>query len=201
MPDGSYRRRVTGDELTRIVTDVLAEKPPYEVGRERVRSRIVRRIQEQAERRSGPRPASWRRAMERARPVSACVDELWPKVRPEELVHADWPDTPAHDGLHWKTRPLVAWAAGRPFVWLDDEITPTDAAWVAAHHPAPALLHRVDTGTASRTRTSRRWTAGSDSRALLPRRFHGAAHDEGRPSSARSERPVFRHRVVRLCHG
>ncbi|MFF8972454.1 HelD family protein [Streptomyces sp. NPDC014995] len=87
VPDGSYRRRVTGDELTRIVTDVLAEEPPYEVGRERVRSRIVRRIQEQAERRSGPRPASWRRAMERARPVSACVDELWPKVRPEELVH------------------------------------------------------------------------------------------------------------------
>lgn len=50
-------------------------------------------------------------------------------------------------GLHWKTRALVAWAAGRPFVWIDDEITEADRAWVGAHHPAPALLHRVDART------------------------------------------------------
>ncbi|MFJ9076234.1 HAD domain-containing protein [Streptomyces sp. NPDC102278] len=50
-------------------------------------------------------------------------------------------------GLHWKTRALVGWAAGRPFLWVDDEITPADRAWVAAHHPAPALLHRVDPRT------------------------------------------------------
>ncbi|MFI6037807.1 HelD family protein [Streptomyces sp. NPDC051315] len=87
VPDGSYRWRVTGDELARIVTDVLAEEPPYEVGRERVRSRIVRRIQEQAERRGGPPPASWLRRLERARPVSACVERVWPKARPEEVVH------------------------------------------------------------------------------------------------------------------
>ncbi|ANS66158.1 hypothetical protein SLINC_3934 [Streptomyces lincolnensis] len=47
-------------------------------------------------------------------------------------------------GLHWKTRPLLARAADRPFVWVDDEITAADRAWVASHHPAPALLHRVD---------------------------------------------------------
>lgn len=47
-------------------------------------------------------------------------------------------------GLHWKTRALRDWAAGRPFAWLDDEITEADRAWVRAHHPAPALLHRVD---------------------------------------------------------
>ncbi|MGW6708594.1 hypothetical protein ACWGDE_27395 [Streptomyces sp. NPDC054956] len=47
-------------------------------------------------------------------------------------------------GLHWKTRALVAWAAGRPFVWVDDEVTDADRAWVAAHHPGPALLQRVD---------------------------------------------------------
>ncbi|MEV6182324.1 AAA family ATPase [Streptomyces sp. NPDC052015] len=88
VPDGSYRWRVRGDDLARIVTDVLAEEPPYEVGRERVRSRIVRRIQEQAERRSGPRPASWVRRIERARPVSACVDAVWPKARPEEVLAA-----------------------------------------------------------------------------------------------------------------
>lgn len=61
------------------------------------------------------------------------------------LPVVDWPDEEGPAGpLHWKTRPLVAWAAGRPFVWLDDEITGTDRAWAAAHHPAPALLHPVD---------------------------------------------------------
>ncbi|WP_329501008.1 HAD domain-containing protein [Kitasatospora herbaricolor] len=47
-------------------------------------------------------------------------------------------------GLHWKTRALVGRAGGRPFAWVDDEITAADRAWVAAHHAGPALLHRVD---------------------------------------------------------
>ncbi|MGW4158001.1 hypothetical protein [Streptomyces sp. NPDC004788] len=42
---------------------------------------------------------------------------------------------------------LSAWAGGRPYVWLDDEITAPDRAWTGAHHPAPALLHRVDPRT------------------------------------------------------
>lgn len=88
VPEGSYRWRVPGGTLTEIVAGVLAEAPPYETGRERVRSRIVRRLQEQAERRSGPRPASWTRRIERARAVSACVEAVWPKLRPEEVVAA-----------------------------------------------------------------------------------------------------------------
>lgn len=59
------------------------------------------------------------------------------------VTWTDAADDPPY-GLHWKTQDLVGWAAGRRFVWLDDEIRPTDQAWVAAHHPAPALLHRVD---------------------------------------------------------
>lgn len=47
-------------------------------------------------------------------------------------------------GVHWKTLPLTRWAAGRPFVWLDDETTDADRRWVAAHYSQPALLHRVD---------------------------------------------------------
>jgi hypothetical protein len=39
---------------------------------------------------------------------------------------------------------LTWWAADRPFVWLDDEITDTDQHWVAANHPKPRLLHHVD---------------------------------------------------------
>lgn len=59
---------------------------------------------------------------------------------------SDTDEQDERDGLHWKTRALVAWAAGRSFVWVDDEIRDTDRAWVAAHHPGHALLHRVDAG-------------------------------------------------------
>ncbi|WP_326563255.1 HAD domain-containing protein [Micromonospora sp. NBC_01796] len=62
------------------------------------------------------------------------------------LPVVDWPDDdqdPGH-GLHWKTVFLTRWAAGRSFVWLDDETTDTDQRWVVAHHPTRALLHRVD---------------------------------------------------------
>jgi hypothetical protein len=61
-------------------------------------------------------------------------------------------DVPEHDdgdergGLHWKTPLLVDWAAGRPFAWVDDEITGADRDWVHVHHPERALLHRVDPG-------------------------------------------------------
>jgi len=47
----------------------------------------------------------------------------------------------------WKTPEIVAWAAGRPFAWIDDEITRADRTWVGRHHPGPALLHRVDADT------------------------------------------------------
>ncbi|MER5227556.1 HAD domain-containing protein [Streptomyces flaveus] len=64
-----------------------------------------------------------------------------------ELPVADLPDAPEEDEagvLHWKTRALVQAAAGRPFIWVDDEITDLDRAWVSTHHPGQALLHRVD---------------------------------------------------------
>ncbi|SNT56121.1 hypothetical protein SAMN05443665_104484 [Actinomadura meyerae] len=68
-----------------------------------------------------------------------------PRLGLPQLAMVTWPDTPdERAGLHWKTRTLVDWAAGRPFIWLDDEITDADRTWVAAHHPGPALLHRVD---------------------------------------------------------
>ncbi|MFJ5274016.1 hypothetical protein [Streptomyces sp. NPDC088358] len=48
------------------------------------------------------------------------------------------------DGVHWKTERIVTYAAGRPFAWVDDEQSPADDTYVAAHHPSPALLHHVD---------------------------------------------------------
>ena len=38
----------------------------------------------------------------------------------------------------------MGWAAGRPFAWVDDEITDADREWVAGNHRGPALLRGVD---------------------------------------------------------
>jgi hypothetical protein len=64
-----------------------------------------------------------------------------------ELPVADLPDAPEEDDfsvVHWKTRALVTTAAGRPFIWVDDEIGELDRSWVTTRHRGPALLHRVD---------------------------------------------------------
>ena len=55
-----------------------------------------------------------------------------------------WDDDFVDERLCWKTHALVAQAAGRPFVWLDDEPTAADEEYVAAHHPGPSLLYRTD---------------------------------------------------------
>ncbi|GLP65520.1 hypothetical protein TUSST3_21400 [Streptomyces sp. TUS-ST3] len=62
------------------------------------------------------------------------------------LPVVDWPTTlvPGPDGTFWKTRHLVTHAAGRPFVWLDDELDHRDQEFVARHHDGRALLRRVD---------------------------------------------------------
>lgn len=86
VPDGSYRWRVPLGELRRIVADVREEGPPYAVGRERVRTRVVRAVQLRVERRSGPTSGSWTQRIGRSRAVSAFVDEVWPKARPEEVL-------------------------------------------------------------------------------------------------------------------
>ncbi|GAB2612967.1 hypothetical protein GCM10027168_52080 [Streptomyces capparidis] len=69
-----------------------------------------------------------------------------PRVGLPELPVIVWPRVHHRDpdGIHWKTRHLVEWAAGRPFAWVDDELGDRDRAWVAAHHGEAALLHRVD---------------------------------------------------------
>ncbi|MGW8954963.1 HelD family protein [Streptomyces sp. NPDC055709] len=86
VPDGSYRWRVPLGELRRIVAEVREEGPPYAVGRERVRTRVVRAVQLRVERRSGPTSGSWTQRIGRSRAVSAFVDEVWPKARPEEVL-------------------------------------------------------------------------------------------------------------------
>jgi hypothetical protein len=71
---------------------------------------------------------------------------LCPRLGLPPLPLVDRPDEDEEPptGVHRKTPALVRWAAGRPFAWLDDEIFDADRQWIAAHHPAPALAHRVD---------------------------------------------------------
>jgi hypothetical protein len=75
-------------------------------------------------------------------------DVIAPILGLPQLPVADLPDDSYDDEpdtlLHWKTRALVETAAGRPFAWVDDEIGEPDHAWVAEHHPGPALLLRVN---------------------------------------------------------
>jgi hypothetical protein len=48
------------------------------------------------------------------------------------------------DGVHWKSAPLVSYASGRPFAWVDDEQTDADDAHIAATHRGRSLLHHVN---------------------------------------------------------
>ncbi|WP_409237865.1 HelD family protein [Streptomyces sp. PA5.6] len=86
VADGAYRWRVPLGELERIVADVRDEEPPYAVGRERVRSRVVRAVREQAERRAGPQNNTWVQRVGRARSVSGFLDAVWPRVRADEVL-------------------------------------------------------------------------------------------------------------------
>jgi hypothetical protein len=62
------------------------------------------------------------------------------------LPVVDLPDAQEQDEvgvLHWKTRAIVKAASGRPFIWVDDEISHIDRAWVSTHHRGQAHLHQV----------------------------------------------------------
>jgi HAD domain in Swiss Army Knife RNA repair proteins len=76
--------------------------------------------------------------------------EMAPRLGLPSLPVVHWPEPSAeHEcedqwfGLHWKTRTLVEWADGRPFIWVDDEVTDADREWVSTHHHGRALLHHV----------------------------------------------------------
>ncbi|AQZ63162.1 hypothetical protein BKM31_18355 [[Actinomadura] parvosata subsp. kistnae] len=62
----------------------------------------------------------------------------WPEPSGEHEREDQW------FRLCWKTRTLVTWGAGRPFAWVDDEITDADRDWVSTHHSGQALLHHVE---------------------------------------------------------
>ncbi|MEU5368743.1 AAA family ATPase [Streptomyces sp. NPDC005951] len=88
VTDGSYRWRVDSYDLARVIDEVRGMGVPYGVGREHVRSRVVTLIQQQAERRAGPKSVTWARKIGRSQPVAALLEATWPVARPEEVAAA-----------------------------------------------------------------------------------------------------------------
>ncbi|MFI7007733.1 hypothetical protein [Streptomyces sp. NPDC050145] len=71
---------------------------------------------------------------------------IGPHLGLPRLPYVAWPEDALRlggEGRFWKTEHVVRWAAGRPFAWVDDEVTDADRRYVAARHPAPALLYHV----------------------------------------------------------
>ncbi|GGN60562.1 DNA helicase [Streptomyces albiflavescens] len=129
VPDGSYRWRVPLDTLRRIVDGVRAEEPPYAVGRERVRTRVVRHMQEQAERRGETATNAWLQKISRARPVGAYVDAVWPRVRPEELVARLLTDA---DALAAAAEGILGADEQKAILWVKPPRSWKSARWSAA---------------------------------------------------------------------
>ncbi|MET7422403.1 AAA family ATPase [Dactylosporangium sp. NPDC005555] len=110
VSDGSYRWRVSTDALRRVVDDVRREAPPYGIGRERVRARIVSLLMRQSEARRGDSPSEgWQRRMGRAQPVLEVLDHAWPAVTPEQLVFEVLSD-PADELLTEAERAAITWS-------------------------------------------------------------------------------------------
>ncbi|MGW0736694.1 HelD family protein [Streptomyces sp. NPDC002851] len=127
--DGSYRWRVDGADVERIVEDVREEAPPYAIGRERVRTRVLRLVQEQAERRAGPRNNTWLQKISRARPLTALLDTVWPKTTPEEVLAGLFSDP---DAFAAAADGLLQPAERAAILWAEPPRSPRSARWSAA---------------------------------------------------------------------
>ncbi|WP_192772258.1 HelD family protein [Plantactinospora soyae] len=145
VPDGSYRWRLPVEWLRRIVTQVRAEAPPYAIGRERLRSRVVGLLQRRAEGRAETPGGAWLRRMARCRPVTAFLDEVWPATRPEELLallfgdptvlaraSAGVLDAEEQAVLRWQGRPRTA----RTAAWTAADRVLLDEVAGLLDHPA-----------------------------------------------------------------
>ncbi|MEU5399960.1 AAA family ATPase [Streptomyces sp. NPDC005963] len=115
LTDGSARWRVAPEDVAHCVRDTLSEELPYAAGRERVRTRIVHHVQQQAERRGGPRTSAWVQKATRSRALTALLDAVWPTARPETVL-AELLSSPtaleraADDLLNQEERDALRWA-------------------------------------------------------------------------------------------
>jgi DNA helicase IV len=115
VKDDSYRWRIDTEPLRRIIDQARRDALPYEVGRERVRARVVGLLQRQSEYKRGDSPSdAWLRRMSKAAPVTAFLDAHWPATTPEAVVAALLSDAgrlaaAAGDTLTGEEQALLLW--------------------------------------------------------------------------------------------
>ncbi len=132
--DGSWRWRISAEALRRIVDDVRRERPPYAVGRERVRARTVAMVQRQAEARRGDSPGeAWLRRIGRRPEVTAFLDQVWPSITAEQIVFSLLSDPEA---LRSAAAGVLSEAEQAMLVWERPPRTVKAAYW----SPADAVL-------------------------------------------------------------
>ncbi|WBQ08045.1 HelD family protein [Kribbella sp. CA-293567] len=140
VPDSSYRWRVNQPEFEQLVDDARQEAATYNLGRDRVISRLVAVLQRQAEARGQNCNGSWLRKMNRA--VMPAVDAVWPAVRAEDLLADLLSDhamlaAAAGDLLSGEEQAAIAWK--RPRKAKSAQWTAADAVLL---DEARALLER-----------------------------------------------------------
>ncbi|MFE4513443.1 HelD family protein [Kitasatospora sp. NPDC056783] len=145
VPDGSYRWRVSGERLDRAVAEVREQAPPYAIGRESLRTRVVAMVRDQAERRSGVRSGAWTRRIGHGRPVAAFLETAWPNLRPEAVVTALLSDpavlAEAADGvLGAEEQEAIRWhrppRSERSARWSEHDLMLLDEVAGLIEHPA-----------------------------------------------------------------
>jgi hypothetical protein len=69
-----------------------------------------------------------------------------PRIGLPQLPVVPWSNRHGYgpDGTYFKTADIVRYAAGRPFVWLDDQLEAADRAYVQRHHSGPVRLYDID---------------------------------------------------------
>lgn len=74
---------------------------------------------------------------------------IGPKIGLPDLPVINFPASPSKPDarLYFKTPTVIEYAAGRPFAWIDDEVTKWDIEYVETLHGGPAKLIPVDPGT------------------------------------------------------
>jgi DNA-binding XRE family transcriptional regulator len=76
--------------------------------------------------------------------------EIGPRIGLPDLPvisFKDLPDQPPAPGLYWKTSIIADYCKGRPFAWIDDEISHVDEQYITDRHTAPAKLMKINPAT------------------------------------------------------
>jgi HAD domain in Swiss Army Knife RNA repair proteins len=154
LPGESYRARVTGSSRRPLLfLDVDGPLLPFGGSQQRLQGESdaaphLARLRVEAGSRLARLPCTLVWATTWLEDANLAIA---PRLGLPDLPVVRWPEpTAAQDredqwlGLCWKTRTIVSWASGRPFAWVDDEITDADREWVSGNHSGPALLRSVD---------------------------------------------------------